>query len=102
LIAHKTFVDQKTGLTGQVLPLDAHAHLDPERTSDELADSGAVLAMTLSLDEAARVVDRHEPYISWGVGCHPRNLKAQESFNAGQFRELAQRERFHPWKGGER
>jgi hypothetical protein len=36
-------------------PLDAHAHLDPEQTSEELAASGAVLAMTLSLDEAALV-----------------------------------------------
>lgn len=32
-------------------PIDAHAHLDPDRTSSELADTGAVLAMTLSLDE---------------------------------------------------
>jgi TatD DNase family protein len=74
-----------------LLPLDAHAHLDPECTSEELAASGAVLAMTLSLDEAARVVDRPEPYITWGVGCHPRSLKAQESFDVGRFRELAER-----------
>ena len=76
---------------GTLLPLDAHAHLGPERTSDELAASGAVLAMTLSLDEAARVIDRSEPYITWGVGCHPRNLQAQESFAAERFRELAER-----------
>ena len=37
--------------------LDAHAHLGPKRTADEVADSGAVLAMTLSLDEAALVAD---------------------------------------------
>jgi TatD DNase family protein len=56
-------------------PLDAHAHLDPDRISSELAGTGAVLAMTLSLDEAALVVDRYEPHITWGVGCHPRKLK---------------------------
>lgn len=76
----------------KVLPsLDAHAHLDPARTSDELADSGAVLAMTLSLDEAARIIDRSEPIITWGVGCHPRKLKSQESFDAELFAKLAKR-----------
>lgn len=45
-------------------PLDAHAHFDPARTPDELADSGAVLAMTLSLDEAAQAIGRGEPTIA--------------------------------------
>ncbi len=71
--------------------LDAHAHLDPARTSEELADSGAVLAMTLSLDEAVHTIDRREPIITWGVGCHPRKLKSQESFDPELFRELAKR-----------
>ena len=71
--------------------LDAHAHIDPTRTADELADSGIVLAMTNSLDEAALVVGRHEPYVVWGVGCHPRMLEAQELFDADVFRELAER-----------
>lgn len=72
-------------------PLDAHAHIDPDRTSSELAGTGAVLAMTLSLDEAALVIDRYEPHITWGVGCHPRNLKSQEAFDAERFGELAER-----------
>lgn len=72
-------------------PLDAHAHLDPDRTSNEMTDTGAVIAMTLSLDEAVRVVDRYEPHITWGVGCHPRKLKSQEAFDAKQFGELAER-----------
>jgi hypothetical protein len=38
-----------------LLSLDAHAHIDPDRASAELVDSGAVLAMTLSLNEAALV-----------------------------------------------
>jgi TatD DNase family protein len=65
--------------------LDAHAHLDPSRLSDELAAAGAVLAMTTSLDEAALVVDRHEPHVTWGVGCHPRRRDAQESFDLERF-----------------
>jgi TatD DNase family protein len=72
-------------------PLDAHAHIDPIITSTDLAASGAVLAMSLSLDEAALVVDRIEPLIIWGVGCHPRKLKSQEAFDELRFSELVER-----------
>jgi TatD DNase family protein len=47
--------------------------------------------MTLSLDEASLIVDRHDSQIAWGVGCHPRKRKAQESFNAERFCALAER-----------
>ncbi len=73
-----------------LLSLDAHAHIDPILGSDDLASSGAVLAMTLSLGEAALVVGRREPYIVWGVGCHPRFLKAQEAFCVKQFADLVE------------
>jgi TatD DNase family protein len=72
-------------------PLDAHAHIDPARRADELAASGAVLAMTLSLDEAALALGRHDPAVAWGVGCHPRKLKAQQAFDAELFRALVER-----------
>jgi len=49
------------------LCLDAHAQLDPRRSSADLADAGAVLAMTLSLDEADKVVHRKGPLIASGV-----------------------------------
>ena len=71
--------------------LDAHAHIDHARTSKEVANSGAVLAMTLSLDEAAHLVDRHEPAVTWGVGCYPRRIKSQEAFDAELFCKLAER-----------
>jgi len=61
--------------------LDAHAHFDPHRSLAKLAEAGPVHAMTLSLDETARVVDRKEPIIAWGVGCHPRKLMAQQAFD---------------------
>src|SRR4030042_3912925 len=70
---------------------DAHAHLDHVRTLDELADSGSVLAMTLSLEEAALAIGRHDPQIAWGVGCHPRGLRAQESFDVERVGDLAER-----------
>lgn len=75
---------------GPLLSLDAHAHFDPARASDELKDSGAVLANTLSLSEAARVIGRQEPHIAWGVGCHPRKPNAQDEFSADQFGELVE------------
>jgi TatD DNase family protein len=71
--------------------LDAHAHLDPVRTVDELANSGFVLAMTLSLEQASLVVDRKDPNILWGVGCHPRKIRSQESFDIDRFRNLVER-----------
>ncbi len=70
--------------------LDAHAHLNPVRTADELAESGAVLAMTVSLEGAAVAIGRRDPQIVWGVGCHPRKLRAQESFDVERFRDLAE------------
>jgi len=71
--------------------LDAHAHLDSAHAAGVLADSGFVLAMTLSLEEAAVAVGRRESRIVWGVGCHPRKLKAQKAFDAERFRDLAER-----------
>ena len=74
-----------------VLPtLDAHAHLDPSHSTDELSGSGAVLAMSLSLDEAECATNRNDPYIAWGVGCHPRFPHAQEDFDVKRFRSLAE------------
>jgi len=70
--------------------LDAHAHLHLARSSEELAGCGTVLAMTLSLDEAAQAVGRCDPYIVWGVGCHPRKLRSQEAFDASRFQQLAE------------
>lgn len=70
--------------------LDAHAHLDPKRSSQELAEAGAVLAMTLSLDEAEKVLPRKEALIAWGVGCHPRKVAAQQAFDPDRFVRLAE------------
>jgi TatD DNase family protein len=72
-----------------LISLDAHAHFDPALSSAELTEAGVVLAMTLSLDEAAKVIERQEPHIAWGVGCHPRKLAAQQAFDTDRFTELA-------------
>jgi TatD DNase family protein len=76
----------------EILPsLDAHAHIDPSRSSDELTDTGAVLAMTFGLDESELAIKHREPHIVWGVGCHPRFLKAETSFNKEHFCALAEK-----------
>lgn len=76
----------------QVLPsLDAHAHLAPSHSPAVLAKTGAVLAIPLCLDEAAQGPARSEPNITWGVGCHPRRVQAQESFDPDRFVDVAQR-----------
>jgi TatD DNase family protein len=72
-------------------PLDAHGHIRANRSSEELASVGAVFAMTESLDEAASVVGRWEPYVVWGVGCHPRLKRPQESFDVARMGGLAER-----------
>ncbi len=75
-----------------VLPsLDSHAHIDPKRTAEELARVGAVLAMSLSLAEAQKVLERKEPLVAFGVGCHPRHVAAQQAFDPHLFAELASR-----------
>ena len=68
--------------------LDAHGHISPKSTVDDLKGSGAVLAMSLSLDEAALGIHRKDSNIAWGAGCHPRFLKSQEAFDAKRFEEL--------------
>lgn len=69
--------------------LDAHCHLDPVRSQRDLARAGAVLAMTFSLEGARPAVERRDPLVAWGVGCHPRIVAAQENFDIERFRDLA-------------
>jgi TatD DNase family protein len=68
---------------------DAHAHLDPSRSSKELSEAGPMLAMTLSLAEAEKVLPRREALVAWGVGCHPRKLAFQQAFDPDHFAEMA-------------
>ncbi len=71
--------------------IDAHTHLAPGHPSQALAGTSHLLAMTLSLQEAAQVLERVEPHIAWGVGCHPRKARAQASFDVEVFRKLIER-----------
>jgi len=68
--------------------LDAHGHIGPMHLPKDLEDSGEVLAMTLSLDEAALAIRRITPNIAWGAGCHPRFPQAQAAFEIKRFEDI--------------
>ena len=77
-------------MSGHSFPptLDAHAHIAYTHSDADLVDAGAILAMTLSLDEAAQAVGRNDARVLWGVGCHPNDVTAQEHFDVHSFMEL--------------
>jgi TatD DNase family protein len=79
----------ETVMSESLVSIDAHAHFDPALSSAELAQAGAVLAMSFSLAEADLTAGRTQPFIAWGVGCHPCKLKAQAEFDLDRFCELA-------------
>ncbi len=72
-------------------PFDAHAHFNPNQSLQELSNSGAVIALTTSMDETKCVIDRHDSNVAWGVGCYPRHFTAQNNYNLEHFYELALR-----------
>jgi TatD DNase family protein len=72
-------------------PLDAHGHLDSQRAPEELLASGCVLAGTLSPEEWDVALARSDPFVAWGVGCHPRLSRAQAAFDPRRFRALAEK-----------
>jgi len=73
---------------GALPTLDAHAHVNPLVKPSDLAESGAVLAQTSSLDDAVVALGRNDENLAWGVGCHPRFPEAQRAFDAERYRSL--------------
>jgi TatD DNase family protein len=73
---------------GALPTLDAHAHVNPLVKPSDLAESGAVLAQTSSLDDAVLALGRNDENLAWGVGCHPRFPEAQRAFDAERYRSL--------------
>ncbi len=71
------------------LPLDAHAHISDAIPSHEIMLLNAtIFAMTRSLDEAEKVLQRNDTNVIWGVGCHPGLVKVQRSFDPERFTAL--------------
>ncbi len=74
-------------------PLDCHAHLAPDVTSEDVAGlKGArVFGVTRSLAEASAVLSIGHPDVTWGCGVHPRVPEALDDFSAETFAALLPR-----------
>jgi len=73
----------------QLPSIDMHAHIEADITPDDLLDLGSlVFAATRSLDEAARALNRSDPWTVWGVGCHPGLVGVQKAFDQARFTAL--------------
>ena len=69
-----------------MLPLDLHAHIQPNIAPEQLlALRSCVVGMTRSLDEFDTTVERHDPTVIWAVGCHPGLAKAVRGFSVERF-----------------
>ncbi len=70
-----------------ILPLDAHAHIEPDIAPGELdALKACVIAVTRSLDEFRIVQARSDASVAWGAGCHPGLVSAIKGFSAERLR----------------
>jgi TatD DNase family protein len=70
--------------------LDAHAHLAPDVTQEQLhrLDGAHVIAMTRSMAEAAYVRGREDEAVTWGCGVHPTDRRALAAFDPDRFGKL--------------
>ena len=70
-----------------ILPLDAHAHIEPGIAPAELAAlCSCVIAVTRTLDEYAQTRDRPDRCVVWGAGCHPGMAMEVKGFSASRLR----------------
>lgn len=71
----------------QLPAFDAHAHIAPDVTSDQIRalGKGHVFAMTRTLDEAEAVRNRRDAALTWCLGVHPGRPDALERFDLERF-----------------
>lgn len=75
-----------------MLPLDCHAHIQPDIGSRDLDLLGAcVIAVTRTLNEYVHVRQRRDRATVWGLGAHPGVPEAHDGFSAHRFRQLLRR-----------
>lgn len=71
-----------------ILPLDAHAHIEPGIESAELAAlRSCVVAVTRTLSEYATTRERTDRSVVWGAGCHPGLAREVKSFSPSRMRD---------------
>ncbi|WP_373887136.1 TatD family hydrolase [Acidipropionibacterium jensenii] len=76
--------------SGELPVLDAHAHVAPDVTADQVRALGnsVVFAMTRSLREAAQVKNRSDHSLVWAIGVHPAVAAARAAWNPDEFKDL--------------
>jgi TatD DNase family protein len=71
-----------------ILPLDTHAHIEPDIDRAELvALRSCVIAVTRTPGEYARTRQRADPAVVWGAGCHPGLVREVKGFSASRMKE---------------
>lgn len=72
-----------------MLPLDLHAHIQPDIDSRDLDRLNAcVIAVTRTPEEFDSVTARRHQTTAWGLGAHPSVPAAHDGFDTERFREL--------------
>jgi TatD DNase family protein len=72
--------------------LDLHAHLDPAIDPTELtALPGVVFAASRTLAESDIALQRRDPRVVWGVGCHPGLARNHNTFDPERFEQLVKK-----------
>jgi TatD DNase family protein len=72
--------------------LDLHAHIDVNIDATELVTlPGIVFAACRTLAESRTALQRRDPRVIWGAGCHPGLARNHTGFDPAQFEELVAR-----------
>lgn len=71
-----------------MLPLDTHAHIEPDIAPAELlALRSCVVAVTRTLDDFESTRTRADPSVVWAAGCHPGLVREVRGFSSSRMRE---------------
>ena len=79
-------------MNGRFPAVDLHAHIDASIAATELIHlTGIVFAACRTLTESEIALERSDPRVIWGVGCHPGLARNHTSFDDARFEEQVQR-----------
>lgn len=79
-------------MAGRFPALDLHAHIDATIAPAELTPfTGIVFAASRTFAESQTALQRRDPRVIWGAGCHPGLARNHTTFDADRFEGLVQR-----------
>lgn len=69
--------------------LDLHTHIDAQIAAAELTQlPGIAFAASRTLAESDTALQRRDPRVVWGAGCHPGLARNHSTFDAAAFEQL--------------